>query len=276
VELKKQIAELRRQLAAKSPTPAKAPAPPSREQLQAAEARGHSNGFREARNAAKIILKDVARGVTQAIRQPLIDGENELNCLEPENGARPENPERRVEERRPPAPTLPRSHRQIDGRAPAKTNGTSAPLPKGEAATLAACIQFPDGLRREQLTVLTGYKRSSRDAYVQRLRERGYVESVGDVIRATAAGEAALPNAERLPTGEALQEYWRQRLPEGERRVLDVLIEAHPSALARAALDDLTGYQRSSRDAYLQRLRAKQLIEEPSRGEVRASQELFL
>lgn len=36
-----------------------------------------------------------------------------------------------------------------------------------------------------------------------------------------------------------------------------------------------TGYQRSSRDAYLQRMRAKQLISEPARGMVRASEDLF-
>lgn len=164
-------------------------------------------------------------------------------------------------------------------RAPAapatpRLNGTAA-LPRGEAATLTACIQFPDGLRREQLTVLTGYKRSSRDAYIQRLKERGLVTVGGDRVAATAAGQAALPNAEPLPTGPALQDHWLQRLPEGERRVLSVLIERYPEPVPRADIDDATGYQRSSRDAYLQRLRAKQLVVEPSRGEVRACEDLF-
>jgi hypothetical protein len=184
-------------------------------------------------------------------------------------GARPENPERRVEGSRP-APSLPRSQRQIDGRASA--NGA---LPKGEAATLAACIQFPDGLRREQLTVLTGYKRSSRDAYIQRLREKGYVEARGDLVLATVEGLAALPDAEPLPTGKDLQDYWLQRLPEGERKILGVLIELHGEPIARAALDEMTGYQRSSRDAYLQRLRAKQLVIDEGRSQVRATENLF-
>jgi hypothetical protein len=35
-----------------------------------------------------------------------------------------------------------------------------------------AVAQYPEGVTREQLSVLTGYKRSSRDTYVQRLRER--------------------------------------------------------------------------------------------------------
>jgi uncharacterized protein len=150
----------------------------------------------------------------------------------------------------------------------------SGDLPKGEAATLAALIQYPDGLRREQLTVLTGYKRSSRDAYIQRLREKGFVDTSGDRVMATDDGIAALPDAEPLPTGDALQNFWRSRLPEGERVVLDMLIEAYPNAVDRQAIDESTGYKRSSRDAYLQRLLAKQLVT-TDRGTARASDNLF-
>jgi hypothetical protein len=91
-----------------------------------------------------------------------------------------------------PPPKAPRAVREaVPG------NGS---LPKGEAAVLAACIMYPNGVSREQLTVLTAYKRSSRDAYIQRLRERGYVET-GDLIRATESGAAALPDARPLPVG---------------------------------------------------------------------------
>lgn len=156
----------------------------------------------------------------------------------------------------------------------ASADGTGN-LPKGEAAILSACIQFPDGLRREQLTVLTGYKRSSRDAYIQRLREKGFVVANGDSVQATEDGIAALPDAEPLPTGIELQNYWLARLPEGERAILQILIDAYPNAVERNDLEESTGYKRSSRDAYLQRMRAKQLIEEPSRGTVSASENLF-
>lgn len=159
--------------------------------------------------------------------------------------------------------------------SPTKSHSNGEALPKGEAATLAACIQFPDGLRREQLTVLTGYKRSTRDAYIQRLRERGYIDVVGDLVVATDAGVAAMPDAEPLPTGKDLQDYWLSRLPKGEREILEVLIENYPQAVPRGDLDERTGFARSSRDAYLQRMAAKQLVTEPSRGEVRASENLF-
>lgn len=36
-----------------------------------------------------------------------------------------------------------------------------------------------------------------------------------------------------------------------------------------------TGYQRSSRDAYLQRLRARRLVLDAGRGKIRATEELF-
>jgi hypothetical protein len=77
-------------------------------------------------------------------------------------------------------------------------------IPRGERSILAVLIQYPGGLRREQLTVLTGYKRSSRDAYLQRLREKGYVDTNGERVTVTAEGEAALPDAAPLPTGRAL------------------------------------------------------------------------
>jgi hypothetical protein len=160
-------------------------------------------------------------------------------------------------------------------RQPSAGGTATAKLPIGERKTLAAAIQYPDGVTREQLTVLTGYKRSSRDAYVQRLREKQMIEVRGDVIVATDDGVAALPDAEPLPTGEALREYWRGRLPQGELAVFDVLVAAYPNPIAREEIDAKTGYQRSSRDAYLQRMNAKRLIETVGRGEVKASDQLF-
>ncbi len=173
-----------------------------------------------------------------------------------------------------PAPK-PRTAPRLAMRPAAAASSYTGHIPRGEAAILQALIQYPDGLRRNQLTVLTGYKRSSRDAYVQRLREKGLVESSSDRCAATEAGMAAMPDAEPLPSGEALQEFHRQRLPEGERKVLEILIAAYPGEVQREALDEATGYKRSSRDAYLNRLAAKELVEYVGRGEVRACATLF-
>lgn len=148
---------------------------------------------------------------------------------------------------------------------------------RGERTILIAVAQYPEGATRDQLSVLTGYKRSSRDTYLQRLSSAGYVEAVaGGWVRPTDAGIAALgSDYEPLPQGEALQDYWRAKLPEGERRVLDVLVAAYPDAVPREQIDEQTGYKRSSRDTYLQRLRSRRLVENVGSGQVRASEDLF-
>ncbi|MGH7469750.1 MAG: helicase HerA domain-containing protein [Longimicrobiales bacterium] len=155
-----------------------------------------------------------------------------------------------------------------------RTPSTNGNLPKGEVAVLTAACQYPKGVTREQLSVLTGYKRSSRDAYIQRLREKSLVHAEGDRIMAAAGAESHLGNFTPLPTGAALRQYWLDRLPTGETAILRVLIDAYPREVSRAALDTVTGYKRSSRDAYLQRLRSRQLVETESGG-VRASATLF-
>lgn len=154
-------------------------------------------------------------------------------------------------------------------------NIPGGPLPVGEAATLRALIQYPDGLRREQLTVLTGYKRSTRDAYIQRLREKGFVDAFTDRVIATPAGHAAMPDAEPLPTGRDLQDWWLPRLPAGEAAVLRSLLDAAGAEVSREGLTESTGYKRSTRDAYLQRLAAKELVVDVGRGLVKASPTLF-
>jgi hypothetical protein len=73
---------------------------------------------------------------------------------------------------------------------PGKTriNPDKAGPARAASAVLTAIAQHRGGVTREQITVLTGYKRSTRDAYIQRLRERGLVEDEGSTIVATPAG----------------------------------------------------------------------------------------
>jgi hypothetical protein len=175
--------------------------------------------------------------------------------------------------------TSPRQRLHANGHAlanpPRAPSGAAGELPKGEAAVLAACLHYPDGVTRSQLTVLTGYKRSSRDAYIARLRDKQLVDTAGERVLATAAGAATLPNVGALPRGADLREHWLQRLPEGERRILEILCQVYPEPIERPSLDESTGYKRSSRDAYLARLKAKQLTVDVGRGAVKASDTLF-
>lgn len=151
----------------------------------------------------------------------------------------------------------------------------SVRIGKGERAVLAVVAQYPDGVTREQLTVLTGYKRSSRDAYIARLKAAGCVQDQGGYVMPTQNGITTLgPDYQPLPTGDELRRYWLDRLPEGEKAILSILIQQHPQMLPRTEFDTLTNYKRSSRDAYIARLSARMLVK-TDRGSVGASDLLF-
>jgi hypothetical protein len=166
--------------------------------------------------------------------------------------------------------------RQVRAPRPTNGNGHGESLPVGERAILIAVAQFGEA-ERDQLTVLTGYKRSSRDAYVARLAQKGYLDINGGRLRPTQEGVDALgSDYAPLPTGGELYNFWRGRLPEGELRILDVLVlEANGQPISRNDLDEPTGYKRSSRDAYLSRLAARRLVETPGSGLVQAAGALF-
>jgi hypothetical protein len=158
---------------------------------------------------------------------------------------------------------------------PPKPTPTGA-LPEGERAVLIALAQHTDGCTRDQLSVLTGYKKSSRDAYVQRLRARGYAEAHGDTIKATWDGTRALgDDFKPLPTGAELLAHWLTKLPSGEAAILRLVAEKYPRHAEREWISAKTGYQKSSRDAYIQRLRSRKLVEAVGRGEVKANSDLF-
>ena len=161
------------------------------------------------------------------------------------------------------------------GLPPRREAPTGMPLSKGERAVLTVCAQYPAGVYRDQITVLTGYKKSSRDTYLQRLGVNGYVVMDNGRICATRAGVDALgPDFEPLPTGKALQEYWLGRLTGGEKTILATLIQRWPAAVSRDELSGVTGYKKSSRDTYLQRLVSRRLANADRIG-VYAREELF-
>ena len=177
----------------------------------------------------------------------------------------------------PPQAMAPASRRVVAPYREAAAVETETRLPPGERATLIAVAQYPEGCDRDQLSVLTGYKRASRNTYLARLASRRYVESAGEgTVRATADGIAALGSGyEPLPSGDALRAYWFNRLPPGEKAVLQVAINAYPEAVPRESVDAATGYKRASRNTYISRLAARRLVHAAGPGEIRASDALF-
>ena len=179
-----------------------------------------------------------------------------------------------------PPPTAPGPREALGPKPPPRrpnpeSNGNARSLGKGERTILTAIAQHPGGVSREQLTVLTGYRRSSRDTYLQRLLGPGYAGCDGGRIFATDLGVQTLgDDYAPLPVGDALRGYWMERLGGGEKAILEVVCAAYPQAVERERISEETRYQRSSRDTYLQRLAARQLVI-CERGTVRAQEALF-
>jgi uncharacterized protein len=149
-------------------------------------------------------------------------------------------------------------------------------LPPGELAVLKAAAMWQDGVARDQLSVLTGFKRSTRDAYISRLKPKGFIDDVNGKLVATQSGIDALGDQfERLPTGHALRQFWRDRLPPGEKAIFEILIAVSPDSIRRDELDARTGFKRSTRDAYLSRMASKRLVISEGRSAVRAAPTLF-
>lgn len=150
-----------------------------------------------------------------------------------------------------------------------------ASLTKGENICLTAIAGRPEGITQESLAVLTGYKKSSRNTYLQSLGAKGCTQRNGDRIQATDVGIMSLGNSyDPLPTGASLRGRVLGEITLGERKVLEILIAAYPNAVSGEAIDSETGYKKSSRNTYLQKLSARELVS-VSKGVAMASPELF-
>jgi len=174
-------------------------------------------------------------------------------------------------------PVTPRRTMPADRNIRISKSANSAPLGAGERRILIAIAQHPAGVTREQLTVLTGYKRSSRDTYLQRLGSQGLILVTPEAILATDAGVDALGSAfELLPTGDELRRHWLGRLTGGERThprggLLRVPERGRPGTLSRRN----RATSAPAATPYIQRLAQRKLVHVVGRGELRASEELF-
>jgi hypothetical protein len=132
-------------------------------------------------------------------------------------------------------------------------------LNKGERKVLIAIAQYQKGISRGQLSVLTDYKRSSRNTYVSTLTSKGYVITSGDNLVATQAGINALGRFERLPTGAALVQYYMNRLRGGELVCFQDIVAAGRAGKEREQVASDT-YKRSSRNTYISKLVSREAV----------------
>lgn len=270
----REIAEVRRQLAQAQRAPAVPRVDPEALKKAAADnlRRGVQIGLGEARQAARDTMRKCVALMEQRMEELAVSSVNayaQLPALPPATV--------KVPVAASPAQALkaaPVAARPVP--AASVSHASNGELPKGHAALLALLIQFPDGLKREQISVMASLARSTRDRYIQHLQAQGLatVEPSTDLVLATDEGRAALPNAQALPMGPELQEHWLRRLPDGERSILQILIEAHPNDVPRDEISERTKLARSTRDRYLQKLQAKMVVT-TTKGAAKAAESLF-
>lgn len=154
--------------------------------------------------------------------------------------------------------------------------GNLGKINTGERKVLKAVAGDPDGITRDHLTVLVGYKATSRNEYIRRLKMRGFVDVQGDRIIATQEGIDELGHDfEQLPTGQELQDHHLRTLPEGERKILAYLLDQGDREVDREEISEATNYKATSRNEYIRRLVARKLVVPIGKGLVKVSDKLY-
>ncbi len=143
----------------------------------------------------------------------------------------------------------------------------------GERAILTAVVQHGVATK-SQIMLLTGYRPTSIRTYLGNLSQKKYVELRGDDVKPTLDGETALGPYEKLPTGEALYHYWREKLSAGESKILDVVWRYGSDGISSEAIQSETGYKATSVRTYVGNLAGRKLVTS-ARGTVTPSVELY-
>jgi uncharacterized protein len=277
-ELKRQIEELKKQLGtAKAKGDTKAPVPPPAGKIKIKRVEISVLKPADANKLLSAVVKTEAVGTKLvATAQTLLKAINAIDAQQAaykRESAELENS--RLEKLGHGAAKGPaKPERTVRPKIGRSEKASPSDLPKGELAVLTAVAQSAGKTTREFVTLSTGYKRSTRDTYLQRLREKNLIID-GPQITATLEGIAKLgDDYEPLPTGSDLLQWWLNRLPSGENIILYALSKVYPDGIDREGLSEQTSYKRSTRDTYIQRLSVRRLIKIVG-GKVKAAEELF-
>lgn len=130
---------------------------------------------------------------------------------------------------------------------------------------------------RSQIGILSGYSASSGsfNNSISKLRTLGYLSGNSDQLMITQEGIKNVGTYEKLPEGEALHQYWINKLPKCEGVVLNCLIQNYPNSMSKIILGESTNYSDGSGsfNNALSKLRTLELI--TGSADLRASDNLF-
>ena len=147
--------------------------------------------------------------------------------------------------------------------APLNNSRTAAEgdLKGGKLKVLTAIAQYPEGVSRTSLNVLTGYRATSLYEYTRALVAGGFAVIEGDNLKPTPEGIEALgSNFQPLPTGRALLEHWRNQLTGGEKIIFEIIVEAFPNAIGRNEIMEKSGFKSTSVYEYARQLIARKIV----------------
>ncbi len=152
-------------------------------------------------------------------------------------------------------------------------------LGKCERAILTALAQrIGTKSSKSYIGVKSGYssRSGSFSNALSNLRKGNLIIGNGDDIEITRDGWQTLGDYEPLPIGEALHQYWFSELHKAESMILKVLVDGHPQAFSKEELGKATGYAHTSGSFSnaLSKLRTLELIEGGG-GNISASKSLF-
>lgn len=152
----------------------------------------------------------------------------------------------------------------------------SGDLTPTASAVLSTIGQFQSGATRQRIAVMSGrsIKSSSFQSAFPALEAKGLIQKNGDKYSVTAAG-AEIAGAEPLPSGPALLGHWLRKLSPSEGKILHAIADAHPKAVTREQVAEATGQsmKSSSFQSAFPALRDLELIE--GRSEFTASEAFF-
>lgn len=132
-------------------------------------------------------------------------------------------------------------------------------------------------MNEKRLALLAGLssKGGTWSTYLSALRTAGYIEGTGE-LAATDTGLSALGSYDPAPTGDALIQYWRDRIGGGGRlAIFNALVDAYPDAIDQESLAQSVNLSSAGGtwSTYLSSLRTMELI--TGKKELRAAEELF-
>jgi hypothetical protein len=155
----------------------------------------------------------------------------------------------------------------------------SGDLPKMHRAMLIALAQHQDGLTKQQILVHTTYASSGpvSKAFADLARE-SYVELDGNRLRITDAGLAALGSFDPLPVGDELRAWLLNgdKLSTMEKALLTRICDAYPNAIRKGEILDQAGYASSGPvSAAFAKLVAYNYAVPHGKSTLKAAEELF-